>query len=227
MFNLANARELVIAAIWSGVLAGLLLTAAQQIQVIPGLLQLDAHKASSAVEIADILKNGHAHENLQSEYLERTFFNTIANISLGVGFGLLIGSIMSLCGRPDNWRIGLLWGLAGYITFFACPSLGLPPEIPSNEAVKQADRHSWWLITALGTGFGLSLLAFAKTWIYRLCGAILLAVPHLISAPQPVVNGNAVSAELTPFFTVSTVLANALFWLAIGGLMGQFYKKKP
>jgi cobalt transporter subunit CbtA len=226
MFNLAAVRELVVAALWSGVLAGLLLTAAQYIQFIPGLLQLETHPINAAAEVVEALGNSHARQDLQSKYLARAFFNTIANISLGVGFALLIGTIMSLCGRPANWRIGLLWGLAGYITFFAAPSLGFPPEIPSHEAVKLADRQSWWLITALATGFGLSLLAFAKTGTRRLFGTTLLAAPHLISAPQPEVSSGAVPAELTQFFTVATVFANSLFWLAIGGLMGHFYKNK-
>jgi cobalt transporter subunit CbtA len=226
MFNLAAVRELVIAALWSGILAGLLLTAAQHIQFIPSLLQLETRQINAAAEVVEALGNGHAHQDLQSRYWERVFFNTIANISLGVGFALLIGTIMCLCGRPGNWRIGLLWGLAGYITFFAAPSLGFPPEIPSHEAAKLADRQSWWLITALATGFGLSLLAFAKAGSRSLYGTALLAAPHLISAPQPEVSSSAVPAELTQFFTVATVFANALFWLAIGGLMGQFYKNK-
>jgi len=105
------------------------------------------------------------------------------------------------------------WGLASYITFFAAPSLGLP-EIPNNEAAKLADRQSWWLITVLGTGFGLSLLAFARASTNKFFGAVLLAVPHLIIAPQPEVHSSLVPAELTQLFIVSTVFANAagLHW---------------
>lgn len=227
MFNLATIRELVIAALWAGILAGLLLTAAQQIPVIPNLLQAEMYEGSAAAAVAANLGNGQALYHWRPEYWERTSFNIIANISLGVGFALLIGSAMCLCGRrPGNWRTGLLWGLAGYITFFAAPSLGLPLEISSAEAAKLADRQSWWLIAVLDTGFGLSLLAFAKTWTNKFFGAVLLAAPHLMSAPQPEVHSSAAPAELTQFFIVATVFANAVFWLALGGLMGHFYKKK-
>jgi cobalt transporter subunit CbtA len=119
-----------------------------------------------------------------------------------------------------------LWGLAGYLTFFVAPSLGLPPEVPGTEAAKLADRQSWWLITVLDTGFGLSLLAFAKTKTNKFFGAVLLVSPHLIGAPQPEVHSSAAPAELAQSFITATVFANAVFWLALGGLMGQFYKKK-
>jgi len=223
MFNLTTFRELVTAALWTGLLAGLLLTAVQQIQVIPTLLQAEVYEEAAAVANA---ANSHEHEAWQPENgWDRTFFTAVANISLGMGFALLIGSVMCLRGRPGSWRMGLLWGLAGYLTFFVAPSLGLPPEVPGTEAAKLADRQSWWLITVLDTGFGLSLLAFAKTKTNKIFGAVLLAAPHLIGAPQPEVYSSATPAELAQSFIVATVFANAVFWLTIGGLMGQFYKK--
>lgn len=224
MFNLTTFRKLVIAALWTGLLAGLLLTAVQQIQVIPTLLQAEVYEEAAVGANAD---NIHEHHEWQPENgWERTLFTAVANISLGVGFALLMGSVMCLRGRPGSWRMGLLWGLAGYLTFFVAPSLGLPPEVPGTEAAKLADRQSWWLITVFDTGFGLSLLAFAKTKTNKFFGVVLLAAPHLISAPQPEVHGSAAPAELARSFIVATVFANAVFWLAIGGLMGQFYKKE-
>lgn len=221
MFNLTTFRELVVAALWTGLLAGLLLTAVQQIQVLPTLLQAEVYEEAAAVA------NTHEHHDWQpGNGWERTFFTAVANIGLGVGFALLIGSVMCLRGRPSHWRIGLLWGLAGYLTFFVAPSLGLPPEVPGTEAAKLADRQSWWLITVLDTGFGLSLLAFALTRTYKFFGAVLLVAPHLIGAPQPDVHSSAAPAELAQSFITATVFANAVFWLAIGGLMGQFYKKE-
>ncbi len=227
MFNLTTFRELVIAALWTGLLAGLLLTAIQQIQVIPTLLQAEVYEEKAAAPLDANTESSHEHHDWQPENgWERTFYTAVANISLGVGFALVIGSVMCLRGRPGNWRMGLLWGLAGYLTFFVAPSLGLPPEVPGTEAAKLADRQTWWLITVLDTGFGLSLLAFAKTKTNKFFGAVLLVAPHLIGAPQPEVPGSAAPAELTQSFIAATVFANAVFWLAIGGLLGQFYKKE-
>jgi len=227
MFNLTTFRELVIAALWTGLLAGLLLTAVQQIRVIPTLLKAEVYEENAHAAIISTTEHVHEYHEWQPDNgWERTFFTAVANISLGLGFALLMGSIMCLRGRPDNWRMGLLWGLAGYLTFFVAPSLGLPPEVPGTEAAKLADRQSWWLITVFDTGFGLSLLAFAKTKTNKFFGAVLLAAPHLISAPQPEVHSSVAPAELAQSFITATVFANAVFWLAIGGLMGQFYKKE-
>jgi cobalt transporter subunit CbtA len=227
MFNLTIFRELITAALWTGLLAGLLLTAVQQIQVIPTLLKAEVYEENAATAVASAAGHIHEYHDWQPQNGgERTFFTAVANISLGVGFALLIGSVMCLRGRPDNWRKGLLWGLAGYLTFFVAPSLGLPPEVPGTETAKLADRQTWWLITVLDTGFGLSLLAFALTKTNKFFGAVLLAAPHLINAPQPEVQSSAAPAELAHTFIIATVFANAVFWLAIGGLMGQFYKKE-
>jgi cobalt transporter subunit CbtA len=224
MFNLTTFRELLTAALWTGLLAGLLLTAVQQIQVIPTLLQAEVYEEQAAA-IATTDNSHEQHEWQPENGWERTVFTAAANISLGVGFALLIGAVMCTRGRPDNWRMGLLWGLAGYLTFFVAPSLGLPPEVPGTTAAKLADRQSWWLITVIDTGFGLSLLAFAKTKTYRFFGAVLLVSPHLIGAPQPEVHSSAAPAELAQSFITAAAIANAVFWLALGGLMGRFYQK--
>jgi cobalt transporter subunit CbtA len=224
MFNLTTFRELVTAALWTGLLAGLLLTAIQQIQVIPTLLKAEVYEENAAV--LSNPGNSHEHTDWQpANGLERTFFTSAANISLGVGFALLMGAIMCIRNRPDNWHIGLLWGLAGYLTFFIAPSLGLPPEVPGTTAAKLEDRQTWWLLTALDTGFGLWLLAFAKTRTNKFFGAVLLAAPHLIGAPQPEIHLSTAPVELAQSFITATVFANAVFWLAIGGFMGRFYKK--
>ncbi|MFA6161951.1 MAG: CbtA family protein [Methylobacter sp.] len=227
MFNLTTFRELVVAALWTGLLAGLLLTAFQQIQVIPTLLQAEVYEENAAAAVVANAENSHEHHEWQPENgWERTFFTAVANISLGVGFALLIGAGMCLRGGAGNWRKGLLWGLAGYAVFFVAPSLGLPPEVPGTEAAKLEDRQVWWLMTVLDTAFGLSLLFFAKTRVNKFYGAVLLIAPHLIDAPQPEVHNSAAPAELAQSFIIATVFANAVFWLAIGGLMGQFYKKE-
>jgi predicted cobalt transporter CbtA len=77
----------------------------------------------------------------------------------------------------------------------------------------------------LDTGFGLWLLAFAKTRTNKFFGAVLLAAPHLIGSPQPEIHSSSAPVELAQSFITATVFANAVFWLAIGGFMGRFYQK--
>lgn len=197
MFNLNTFKQLLKAALKSGLLAGLLLTAAQL--------------------LADVL-----HTGIQTQ---STIYRAIANIGLGVGFALLLGAVMCQKGRPANWRVGLLWGLAGYLTFFVAPSLGLPPELPGAETAKLADQQNRWLMIVFDTGFGLSLLAFAQTRTNKFFGAVLLIAPYLMGAPKPEIVGTTTPSELTESLIGAAAIANAIFWLAIGGLMGRFYKK--
>lgn len=226
MFDLAAFKRIVSAAVLAGMLAGLLLTAVQQIQVSRITLRAEVYEDAAA---ASQPANAHAspgHEAWQpANGVVRTLFTALANISLAVGFGLLLGAAICLRGKASGWRSGLLWGLAGYGIFFVAPSLGLPPEVPGTAAAPLADRQLWWLITVALTASGLLLLIFARTWQLKILGAVMLGMPHLIGAPQPPVHAGTAPAELAQAFVYATAVANAVFWLALGGLTGLFYRK--
>lgn len=230
MFNLTAFKRIVSAAAMAGVLAGLLFTVVQQIQVSRIILNAEVYEDAAAAQSAHVHSSAenehHEHEAWQpTNGVERTLFTALANISLAVGFGLLLGSGICLRGEASDWRAGLLWGLAGYVVFFVAPSLGLPPEVPGTEAAPLADRQLWWLITVVMTATGLSLLIFARTWQVKILGAALLGVPHLIGAPQPQVHASAAPIELAHAFIYATAIANTVFWLTLGSLTGFFYKK--
>ena len=212
------------------------MTAVQKIQVSPIILKAEVYEdAAAAAPASQAVHSHHAEEATHHEHEheheawqpandgERTMFTALANVSLAIGFGLLLGAAICLRGDVSGWRSGLLWGLAGYTVFFVAPSLGLPPEVPGTEAAPLADRQIWWLITVIVTATGLSLLIFARNWKLKLLGAVLLSVPHLIGAPQPQVHGSAAPIELAHAFIYATAVANAVFWLALGSLVGFFY----
>ncbi|PKO82974.1 MAG: hypothetical protein CVU17_10420 [Betaproteobacteria bacterium HGW-Betaproteobacteria-11] len=235
-------KRIVAAAAFSGALSGLLLTLVQQVQVIPLIHQAEVYE-DAANEAAESVEHAHLHalatqdaeHEREHHYdadawqpangIERTLFTTGANIVIGLGFALLLSAVFAITGVKVDGRIGLLWGLAGYVIFFVAPSLSLPPEVPGTESARLVDRQVWWLITALCTTIGLSLLVFAKPWWFKLPGALLLSVPHFIGAPQPEVYGSAAPAELVHAFIYAGFLANAVFWLSLGALLGFFYKK--
>lgn len=230
-FNLSHFRMMVVSALWSGFWAGLLLTAVQSIQVIPTLLQAEVYEERAATLPAHThseseVTHTHQHETWQPQNgWERTAYTAVANISLAVGFALLLGAASNLRGGISHWRNGLLWGLAGYTVFFVAPSLGLPPEVPGTEAAALKDRQLWWLMAVFDTAFGLWLLCFANTKANKLLGLALLVAPHWIGSPQPDVHSSAAPIALTQSFITATTLANAVFWLALGGLMGLFLSK--
>ena len=186
-----------------------------------------AHEAAVAGSDAHEGDAGHSHEHeWQPENgLQRTLFTALANVTMGVGFALLLAAAIVLRGGVAGWRAGLVWGLAGYVVFFAAPTLGLHPEIPGTEAAPLADRQLWWAMTAALSAGGLALLAFNKRTLLKLLGAVLLVLPHLIGAPQPAVHGSAAPAELAQAFIYASALANVVFWLTLGGLLAYFYKR--
>lgn len=235
MFDWAAFKRIVVAAALAGLPAGMLLTAIQQIQVVPLLLEAEMYEEAAVAALPSHshgstgreAQNGHEREYQAwqpANGWERTLSAAVANVVLAIGLALLLGAVMCLRGKTD-WRAGLLWGTAGYVVFFVAPSLGLPPELPGTEAARLADRQLWWLMTVVLTGTGLSFLAFARMWVVKMVGALLLGVPHLIGAPQPQIHGGAVPVELANAFLWATSIANAVFWLFLGALLGFFYKR--
>jgi cobalt transporter subunit CbtA len=181
--------------------------------------------ASTSAAVAE-----HEHEHGGDEWepangAERTGYTVLANISMAVGFALMLVAAIAVSGRQVGWRSGLLWGVAGYLVFFVAPSLGLPPEVPGTMAAPLHARQLWWVMTAGLTAGGLGLIVYGRAWWWKLAGAVLLVVPHLIGAPQPEMHGGAAPAELAQAFIHATAIANAFFWLVLGGLTGFFYKK--
>ncbi len=153
-------------------------------------------------------------------------YTLLADILTGVGFALLVGAGLTLRGGEVGWRQGLLWGLAGFATFVIAPSLGLPPQLPENEAAPLLDRQVWWLGTAVATGCALALIAFTTRarWIAMLA-AVLIVLPHLYGAPELPEHVAAVPAALSHHFVVSATVVNFLFWLILGASTGYFHER--
>ncbi|BCG62382.1 MAG: hypothetical protein methR_P0023 [Methyloprofundus sp.] len=163
--------------------------------------------------------------------IERSFFTFLANFLMSLAYGLILASAMAFRGTNSTLK-GLAWGLAGYLTIFVAPSLGLPPEIPGMAAAELSQRQNWWLLTVTLTGIGLAVLAFSPRY-YKGAGIIFLILPHLIGAPNPAIHGfshpdpNAVTAlmELWQQFIIQTSIANALLWIIIGLSTGYLCRK--
>ncbi len=154
----------------------------------------------------------------------------MSNVGTAIGFSLLLVGILT-------WRNtvslpqGLLWGAVGFAVFFAAPSLGLAPEIPGAFAADLLDRQIWWIGTAIATAIGLGLLITVPGMPFKIAGAALLVIPHLIGAPHPEVMGGAAPQELADRFVVASAVANAVFWLALGLISAGAYlllnRKQP
>ncbi|WP_017450318.1 CbtA family protein [Herbaspirillum rubrisubalbicans] len=236
-------RRMASAVVIAGALSGVLLSGVQQFQVEKIILKAEEYEKAGEAAVAQAQQHdhdrdqatatsAHAHEHAHdadawepADGAERTGYTVLANVSMAVGFALMLVAAFALSGRTISWRSGLLWGLAGYGVFFVAPSLGLPPEVPGTLAAPLHARQLWWVMTAAMTAASLGLFVFTRGWPYKLVGVLLLVVPHLVGAPQPEVHGSVAPEELAQAFIHATALANAVFWLALGGLTGFFYRR--
>lgn len=214
-------NRIVLSALFSGVLAGLVLAGIQHFTVIPMIIEAETYETASSDE------SEAAHEEeawAPEDGVERTFFTATNSVIIGIGFGLLLAACYAYKGNV-TWRKGILWGLAGFAAFHLAPSFGLPPELPGDAAAGLEQRQLWWLITVLVTAQGLWIIAFHKVKYMKLFGVALIIVPHLFGAPQPEVHGGLAPDELRTAFMYATLATNAVFWIVLGILSAYFFNK--
>lgn len=156
---------------------------------------------------------------------ERNLYTLGADVVTGVGFAFLLTAGIVFFGKGADWRRGILWGLAGFACFSLAPSLGLPPELPGTEAAPLVARQVWWIGTAISTAAGLFAAARLRNVIGYVIGAVLIALPHVIGAPQPETPGGLAPEELEHKFILAAIATSLVFWLVLGVLTGAFFKR--
>jgi predicted cobalt transporter CbtA len=111
---------------------------------------------------------------------------------------------------------GVGYALAGFASFALAPSLGLPPELPGQEAAPLLARQAWWVMTAAATGMGLYLIGIRRSLIAILGGLVLIVTPHIVGAPPPPAEESALPAALAAQFAARSLAIGAVFWAMIG-----------
>ncbi len=230
-------RRIVVIALLSGLAGGLALSLIQRWQVIPIITaaeQLESQKVEVAgSEESDHSGHSHDHEEWGPEDgLERILFTMLSNVLTAIGYALLLvalGAAASI--KYGKMRMslasGLVWGLGGFIAFFAAPSLGILPQLPGVAGAALESRQFWWISTVLCTGAGLFLAHVLKTNWRWVGAAVLLVVPHLFGAPQAddlyaghTADMAAQLSELSGAFLAATGISSLIMWLVIGGCTG-------
>ncbi|WP_409299174.1 CbtA family protein [Pseudomonas sp. KCJK8993] len=217
---------------FTGLLAALLLTLLQSLWVAPLILQAETYEKAPATEAVHEhgpgAMTGHVHDEEAWEPedgWQRVLATTGGNLVVAVGFALMLAGLYTLR-APSRTSQGLLWGLAGYATFCLAPTLGLPPELPGTAAADLVQRQTWWVGAAASTAVGLALIVFAGNWLLKLLGAAIIAVPHVIGAPQPEVHSMLAPEALEAQFKIASQLTNAAFWLALGLISAWLFRRK-
>lgn len=210
----------------------------------------DHHASKVAPKLAPVEKqeSDHAHENehdnsdghhdetnadghhsgdawAPQEGFERLFYTFVSNVVAGVAFSLILTAAILVSRQQISLQSGLVWGAAGFVSFVLAPNLGLTPELPGMPAADLHDRQIWWLATVLCTAGGIAFMAFSKKIPLMAVGAVLIALPHIYGAPMPKVHETAVPAMLAVEFVVATIVTSGLFWLVLGGALGNFLQR--
>jgi cobalt transporter subunit CbtA len=226
-------RDTLLAAALSGLVAALLLTVVQAMWVTPLILEAETYESAGAAPPHGAESHDHEHDHGDAEEWEpangweRTSFTLAANLVMGLGYGLVLIGVYSLWRQPGGLWSGVAFGVAGFIVFFAAPSLGLPPELPGTVAAPVQERQLWWAMTALLTG-GALLLVFSSpfSWVKAAAAVVLAIAPHvLVVAPTPEVHAALAPEELQHRFQLATTFANAAFWIFLGAASSLAFHK--
>jgi predicted cobalt transporter CbtA len=60
----------------------------------------------------------------------------------------------------------------------------------------------------------------------KILGVAILAVPHVIGAPQPEVHSMLAPEALESQFKIASQLTNVVFWLALGLISAWLFRRK-
>ncbi|MCD7058801.1 CbtA family protein [Pelagibacterium xiamenense] len=224
-------RNLFFAAILAALCAGLLTSVLQQVRLTPLILAAETYETTGGHEHTHAEGEAvapHTHEEdewMPADGVERTAYTVLANLLLGAGFAFVMAAVSLVFSLPITPGTGLLWGLGGFAAFSLAPALGLPPGLPGMPIAETGARQLWWAFAAVSTGAGFVLIAKLRTWWAAVMAIALIALPHLVGAPQPPIEETGVPAGLAAAF-VSAVLFNAAaFWVALGLAYGYFNQR--
>ena len=238
IFDMPVFRRIIIAAVLSGSIAGLFVTAIHTLAVVPLIREAEVYEHNAASPRADRDQpaarahepssvTGASHEPAarDDETSPPPLLDTaIANVLTGIGFGLLVSAGIALQSR-STWRIDLLWGAAGYLTFIVAPAIGLPPELPGSEGAPLIARQFWWFATVIATGGGLALVLLRREWQLRALGVLLIVLPHVIGAPHPAGGLSTVPPALETRFIIVVLGTELLFWLVLAVVVGALQRR--
>ena len=218
-------RRILTTALVAGLVAGVVVSIIQYIVVHPLIAEAERYEArAESVQTAPDTGTK-AEPWAPQDGTERTTYTLLANLLTGIGFAMLLGGGFAVYGgRVDTGR-GMLWGIAGFLTFALAPAFGLPPEAPGVPAADLVARQGWWLGTVIATAIGLAALAFAQHRTVKAVGVVVMVLPHLIGAPDLAGATAAIPAELATSFVIASLTTTAAFWLVLGGVSGALYRR--
>ena len=218
--------RLVLAALIAGMAAGFIYGGIQHVRTTPLILAAEVFENAAepaAHEHAAGTPSQHEHaaeEWAPNDGWQRTFSTTLASVITGAAFAVMLAGVSLLTGLPITPRNGLVWGICGFLAATVAPGAGLAPELPGMPAGDLVSRQIWWIATIIATGAGIFLIATRRELLWLAAAVALIALPHIIGAPQPLTHETAVPAGLAASFAANTIAASAVLWSLIGLFLG-------
>lgn len=233
-------------ALLAGIAAGVVLWGLHMVGTSPLILDAEVYEKAGeeaapataepttgeamATEATTVEADGHEHHHDAEAWepadgWQRNLFTLGADVVTGVGYAFLLTAAIVFFGKGADWHRGLVWGLAGFACFSLAQSFGLPPELPGTEAAPLVERQVWWIGTAIATAAGLFAAVRMRNVLGFVIAAVLIALPHVVGAPQPATPGGLAPEELEHKFIVEAIATSLVFWLVLGVLTGTFFKR--
>ena len=159
---------------------------------------------------------------------QRNILTVLFTALIYVSYGLLmmVGfRIAELRGRVVTAGQGVVWGLAGFVAFQMAPAMGLAPELPGTIAAEFQLRQAWWLGTVAATILALVLIALVRSPLAVVAGLVLLAVPHVIGAPQLEEFWGVAPPELAAEFAARALGVGLVAWCVLGWLGARLWSR--
>ena len=222
--------RLVLAALIAGMAAGFIYGAVQHVQTTPLILAAEVYETAPAHDHGAATTDpaataAPAKEWAPADGWQRTLSTTLSSVITGAGFAVLLAGISLLTGFPITPKNGLIWGICGFLAVTVAPGAGLAPELPGMPGGDLVSRQVWWAATIIASGIGIFLIATRRELHWLAAAVVLIALPHIIGAPQPLTHETAVPAGLAASFAANTIAASAVLWSLIGLFLGLALQK--
>ncbi|MGR3620920.1 CbtA family protein [Pseudophaeobacter sp.] len=214
-------------ALFAGAAAGLSIALLQLLFVQPVLLHAELYESGELVHFGGEAVT--AHPDLPGIFAEpvRDGLSIVFTMLTYTGYALVMVALMSIAegmGHAVTARTGILWGLAGFVTFHLAPGFTLAPEVPGVAAADVVDRQIWWTATVAAAGIAMWLLAFGGNLVSYAIAAMLLMLPHLIGAPEPETFTGPVPTEIGALFAARAFGIGLAAWALLGCFAGHFWQ---
>jgi cobalt transporter subunit CbtA len=175
----------------------------------------------------------HTHEHpapgTDASGLKRNALTVLFTTLVYSGYGLLLVAGFALAnrfGHSVTAQDGVLWGLAGFAAFQLMPAMGLAPDLPGTLAADFQARQVWWLATVLCTGAALALIGYGSGLSAYGLAVLLLALPHIVGAPQLDGFSGVAPPEVAGAFSARVLGVGLIAWAVLGLVAGRLWTGK-